>query len=326
MINVVSFYRFVDIGAPDTLREQLHEICIAEQLLGTVLLANEGFNGTLAGSTAGVAAVLAWLGRHLALDAAIDARWTEAATPPFRRMRVKVKPEIVTLGRPDIRPQRNAGQHVSPAAWNKLIEDPDMLIIDTRNHYEIEVGTFPGAVDPATDSFRQFPEFAEKLAARHRDQPVAMFCTGGIRCEKASALMRDLGFSTVYQLQGGVLNYLQEVDGEDNRWSGECFVFDSRVAVDRDLSEGGYEQCHACRRPLSSADVASPDYREGVSCPHCVNQIAKERAGRLEERRRQVKLARARGEMHIGARPQKNGRCGESLRSDAEKATRQDQE
>jgi UPF0176 protein len=180
-----------------------------------------------------------------------------------------------------------------------LIADPDVLVIDTRNHYEIEVGSFPGAIDPGNDSFREFPEFAEELAAHSTDRPLAMFCTGGIRCEKASALMIELGFNEVYHLQGGVLNYLAEVDDNDNEWRGECFVFDQRVAVDRDLAEGGYVQCHACRRPLSSEGLASADYREGVSCPLCVNEADEDRRARLEERRKQVALAVARGDTHI---------------------------
>jgi UPF0176 protein len=301
----VSFYRFVDIDAPERVRDELQRLCAAQNLLGTVLLASEGFNGTLAGATAAVQAVFRWLEDELALADSIDARWTEAEQPPFRRLRVKVKQEIVTLGRPDIRPQQRTGVHVTPQRWNELIADPEVLVVDTRNHYEIEVGTFPGAIDPATDSFRQFPRFAEQLAATARDRPVAMFCTGGIRCEKASALMRDMGFADVYQLQGGVLNYLASVDEQHNRWNGECFVFDSRVAVDSDLSEGGYEQCHACRRPLSSRDLASPHYREGVSCPQCIRELEPERAVRLEERRRQVQLARERGATHIGAEAQK---------------------
>jgi UPF0176 protein len=305
LINVVSFYRFVDIDTPERVRVDLQALCEAQQLLGTVLLAGEGFNGTLAGSAAAVNAAFAWLQTTLALNSPIDARWTEAADPPFRRLRIKVKNEIVTLGRPDIRPQRRTGVHVTPQEWNALIGNPAVVVVDTRNHYEIEVGTFPGAIDPGTDSFRQFPEFAGQLAATARDRPVAMFCTGGIRCEKASALLQELGFAEVYQLQGGVLNYLASVAPADNRWNGECFVFDSRVAVDRDLSEGGYEQCHACRRPLSSQDLESPDYREGVSCPQCISELDSGRAERLEERRRQVQLARARGDTHIGAQAQK---------------------
>ena len=300
-MKVVSFYRFVDLEDPQGLGSSLQSLCDEKGLLGTILLAEEGVNGTLAGDREAVAAVLAWLSDTLALEEPIEARWTEAAAAPFRRMRVRSKKEIVTLGRPDIRPQRSTGRHVSPEEWNEIIENPETLVIDTRNHYEIEVGTFPNAVDPGTDSFRQFARFAEQLAEADKDRPLAMFCTGGIRCEKATALMLELGFREVCQLQGGILNYLEQIAEEDQRWSGECFVFDSRVAVDRDLAEGGYVQCHACRRPLSSEDLQSRDYREGVSCPRCISDLDEDRAGRLEERRRQVRLARTRGEQHIGA-------------------------
>ncbi len=300
-MHVVSFYRFLDLEGPNTLRSALQSRCEENNLLGTILIAEEGVNGTLAGSQEAVDAVLAWLNKTLDLQSPIDARWTEAEEAPFRRMRVRLKKEIVQLGRADIKPQNATGKHVSPIEWNALIDNPDTLIIDTRNHYEIEVGTFPNAVDPDTDSFRQFPEFAEKLADTDKERPVAMFCTGGIRCEKASALMIELGFNEVNQLKGGILNYLEQVDGDNNRWNGECFVFDSRVAVDRDLAEGGYVQCHACRRPLSSDDLKSPDYREGVSCSSCIDELDEERAGRLAERHRQVEFARKRGVPHIGA-------------------------
>ena len=300
-MKVVSFYRFVDLEDPQGLKLSLQSLCDEKSLLGTILLAEEGINGTLAGSREAVEAVFAWLSDTLALEEPIEARWTEAAEAPFRRMRVRSKKEIVTLGRPDIRPQRSTGRHVSPDEWHAIIENPETLVIDTRNHYEIEVGTFPNAVDPGTDSFRQFPKFAEQLAEADKDRPLAMFCTGGIRCEKATALMLELGFREVCQLQGGILNYLEQIAEEDQRWSGECFVFDSRVAVDRDLAEGGYVQCHACRRPLSSEDLQSCDYREGVSCPRCISDLDEDRAERLEERRRQVRLARTRGEQHIGA-------------------------
>ena len=302
MLNVVSFYRFVDIEDPAALQVTLQALCEKHHLLGTVLLAKEGVNGTLAGAGDDIHLVFDWMltELHLPENQLIDARWTEAGSAPFRRMRVRVKKEIVTLGRPDILPQRMTGTHVSPEQWNTLISDPDTLVIDTRNHYEIEVGTFPGALDPGTDSFRNFPKFAEELAKVDKARPLAMFCTGGIRCEKASALMLELGFDEVNQLQGGILNYLDQVSDEENRWDGECFVFDTRVAVDRDLAEGGYVQCHACRRPLDSADIASPEYREGVSCPKCIDELDAERALGLEERRRQVRLARERGDTHIG--------------------------
>jgi len=300
-MKVVSFYRFLDIAEPAALRQRLQVFCEERELLGTILVATEGVNGTIAGSAATAQAVFDWLQEQLHLDAPLEGRWTDAGAAPFRRMRVRLKKEIVTLGRPDIRPQRQTGRHVSPQEWNALLENPDTVVIDTRNHYEIEVGTFPRAVDPGTDSFRQFPAFAKKLAASGTDRPLAMFCTGGIRCEKATALMLELGFGDVYQLQGGILNYLEQTADSENRWNGECFVFDTRVAVDRDRAEGGYVQCHACRRPLSADDLKSPDYREGVSCPRCLDELDGARAERLEERRRQVVLARERGEDHIGA-------------------------
>ena len=306
--DVVSFYRFVELADPEALRVELQALCEQHGLLGTVLLASEGINGTLAGNGDAIRAVFAWIRERLAIDGEFDGRWTVADQPPFRRLRIRHKKEIVTLGRPDLRPQHTTGRHVPPAEWNALLADTDTLVVDTRNRYEVEVGSFPQAVDPGTNSFREFPAFAEQLRRdvaaddAQLDRPVAMFCTGGIRCEKASALMLELGFRNVNQLEGGILNYLENVAAEDSLWQGECFVFDTRVAVDRELSEGGYVQCHACRRPLGEADLASDDYLEGVSCPKCVAELTPERAERLAERRRQVRLARERGEAHIGAR------------------------
>jgi len=299
-MKVASFYRFLDLRNAETFREELQALCEQQKVLGTILIAAEGFNGTIAGTEEAVLAVFGWIEQRLSLGAPVEARWTDSGEAPFRRMRVRIKKEIVTLGRPDILPHERTGEYVAPEQWNALIEDPNVLVIDTRNQYEVEVGTFPRALDPATDSFRQFPDFAKKLAETSKDRPLAMFCTGGIRCEKATALMLELGFEDVYHLQGGILNYLTEMPPDKNRWEGECFVFDTRVAVDRDLAEGGYVQCHACRRPLSSEDLGSPDYREGVSCPHCVGELDEERAARLEERRKQVALAAERGTSHIG--------------------------
>lgn len=300
-MKVVSFYRFTDVDNPEKLRGRLQVLCVRESLLGTILLADEGVNGTLAGSAEAVQKIFDWLQKALSLPNPIEGRWTDAGEAPFRRMRVKVKREIVTLGRPDIRPDKCTGKHVGVDRWNELISDPETLVIDTRNQYEFEVGTFKNAIDPETDSFREFPQYAKRLAESDPKRKVAMFCTGGIRCEKASALMLELGFDDVFQLQGGILRYLEEVDDHENQWKGECFVFDTRVAVDRDRAEGGYVQCHACRRPLSSEDLESHDYREGVSCPKCIGTLESNRAERLEERRKQVNLARKRGEDHIGA-------------------------
>ncbi len=299
-MKVASFYRFLDLSDPAAFRDELQPVCEEHGLLGTVLVAAEGFNGSVSGEEAAILALFTWIEDRVDLAEPIEARWNEVSEPPFRRMRVRLKKEIVTLGRPDILPHRKTGTYVTGEQWNQLIEDPDVLVIDTRNHYEYEVGTFPNAVDPQTDSFRQFPEFARKLAAESPDRPLAMFCTGGIRCEKATALMLELGFEDVYHLQGGILRYLEEMPAEENRWDGECFVFDTRVAVDRDLAEGGYVQCHACRRPLSTEDLASPDYREGVSCPKCIGELDSDRRAALEERAKQVNLARKRGESHIG--------------------------
>ena len=299
-MKVVSLYRFLDLEDPESFRDDLKALCDKEELLGTMLVATEGFNGTLAGNENSVRTVMDWIRARFDIAEELDARWTDADEAPFRKMRVKVKKEIVTLGRPDILPHKGTGKHVDAMGWNDLISNPDVLVIDTRNHYEIEVGTFPGAIDPGNDSFREFPAFAKELADQSTDRPLAMFCTGGIRCEKATALMLELGFDEVYHLQGGILNYLTEVEDKENKWDGECFVFDTRVAVDRDLAEGGYVQCHACRRPLSTEDLASPDYREGVSCPQCVHEADEDRLARLEERRKQVALAAERGDTHIG--------------------------
>ena len=299
-MKVVSLYRFLDLKDPESFRDQLKTLCDEQGLLGTMLVATEGFNGTLTGSEDSIRTVMDWIREQFGIAEELDARWTAADEAPFRRMRVKVKKEIVTLGRPDILPHKRTGEHVDAARWNELIADPDVLVIDTRNHYEVEVGTFPGALDPGNDSFREFPEFAKELAEQSTDQPLAMFCTGGIRCEKATALMLELGFDNVYHLQGGILNYLSEVPEAENKWDGECFVFDTRVAVDRDLAEGGYVQCHACRRPLSTEDLQSPDYREGISCPQCISSADEDRIERLRERQKQVELAAARGDTHIG--------------------------
>ncbi len=300
-MRVAAFYRFLDLGDPESFARELLNECREAGLLGTILVAHEGLNGTVAGAGQDIERVLRFIGSELGLDTALEPRWTDAAEAPFRRMRVKVKKEIVALGRPDIEPHRKTGRHVSAAEWNALLDDPQVVVVDTRNRYEVEIGSFPGALDPGTDSFREFPAFAAALAGEDRERPLAMFCTGGIRCEKATALMLELGFENVYHLDGGILSYLEEMRDADNRWQGECFVFDTRVAVDRDLAEGGYVQCHACRRPLSSADLASPDYREGVSCPRCVDRLDAAREARLEERARQVRIARERGETHVGA-------------------------
>lgn len=282
-MKVVSFYRFFDLENPKIHCEPLQSLCDENNLLGTVLLAEEGFNCTLAGNRPSVMIVLAWLKNTFALKDPIEVRWTEAAQAPFRHMRVRLKKEIVTLGRADIKPHKSSSRYLSASDWNELIDNSDTLLIDTRNHYEVEIGSFPNSLNPDTDSFRQFPLFAEQLTKISKNQPIGMFCTGGIRCEKAAALMLELGFQEVYQLEGGILKYLEQVTEENNRWNGECFVFDSRVAIDCDLAEGDYIQCHACRRPLSNEDLCSPDYREGISCPQCISELDEDGTKRFEE-------------------------------------------
>lgn len=271
-MNVVSFYRFVDIENAEQLRDDLQVLCEQEQLLGTILVAGEGINGSLAGEADAIRRVFRWLEQRLSLELPLEGRWTAADTAPFRRMRVRVKPEIVTLGRPDILPQRGTGRHVPPDEWNRLIDDPRTLLIDTRNHYEIEVGSFPGALDPGTDSFRQFPAFARALAEQDMDRPVAMYCTGGIRCEKYSSYLLERGFTHVYHLSGGILNYLALVPEAESLWDGACYVFDERVAVNHDLTPASHiTMCGPCGQPLAPDDRASMN---GEHCPYCITAKA----------------------------------------------------
>ena len=302
-MNVVSFYRFVDVADPAVLKKALLRECEKGDLLGTILVAPEGVNGTLAGDASEIRSVFAWLEDRLGLDKPLDGHWTEAGEAPFRRMRVRVKKEIVALGRPDIRPDRGTGQYVSVQEWNRLIADPETLVIDTRNHYEYEVGTFLNAVDPGTDSFREFPDYASQLADEDRDRPLAMFCTGGIRCEKATALMLELGFRQVFHLEGGILKYLEEVPPQDSTWEGECFVFDNRVAVDHKLQKGQYDQCYGCRHPITEQDKLSEKYQKGICCPLCYDRLTDDQRARFSERQKQIELAALRGEGHIGAAP-----------------------
>jgi len=252
------------------LLEPLQGLCLAKNLLGTILIASEGVNGTLAGSQKNLEVVLEWLQQELSLIDSIDGRWSMSEKAPFRRMRVKIKREIVNLGRPDLYPDHLSGQYIDPKDWNKLLGDPDILILDTRNTYEVEIGTFKNAISPNTDSFREFPKYANELVKADRNKKVAMFCTGGIRCEKASILMKELGFKNVYQLRGGILNYLENISPDDSMWLGDCFVFDDRVTINQQLQEGNNYQCNACRRPLAKNDLSSSDYIKGISCPNCI--------------------------------------------------------
>ncbi len=296
---VAALYRFVSLPDYRELREPLLERCLAAGLRGTLLLAEEGINGTVAGPRKGIDAVLASLRRDPRL-AELEHKESLADEQPFLRMKVKLKREIVTMGVPSIDPTRVVGTYVAPREWDTLISDPEVTLVDTRNDYECAIGSFRGAIDPGIGHFRDFPRWVEENLDPQRDRKVAMFCTGGIRCEKATAYLREKGFEEVYHLRGGILKYLEEVPRERSSWEGECFVFDERVAVNHRLERGSYEQCFACRHPVSEEDMASLAYVPGVSCPHCIARHSAQRRERFAERQKQIDLARRRGAAHIG--------------------------
>lgn len=309
-IVVAALYRFVTLEDYARLREPLLDFCRANNILGTLLLANEGINGTVAGTREGIDALIA----HLRSDPRLEAlEWKESFhdEPPFLRMKVKLKREIVTMGIEGIDPNRVVGTYVEPKDWNRIVDDPDVILIDTRNDYEVEIGTFQGAVDPKTVNFREFPQWVRENLDPDQHPKVAMFCTGGIRCEKASSFMIQEGFDEVYHLKGGVLKYLEEIPTDNTRWEGECFVFDSRVAVDHSLEKGQFDQCFACRHPITDDDKLSPKYEKGVSCPRCHDQQTPEQHARFLERQKQVELAKARGERHVGAPAPERQSCSQ---------------
>jgi len=298
-IVVAALYQFAPLDDCATLRDTLEAVCTAHGLKGTLLLAPEGINGTIAGTRAGVDGVLAWLRSDPRL-AKMEHKESLHDAQPFYRMKVRIKKEIVTLGVPGIDPNIRVGHYVAPKDWNALIQDPDVVVVDTRNHYEFEVGTFQGAIDPETTTFREFPDYVDQHLDPARHKKVAMFCTGGIRCEKATSLMLARGFEEVFHLQGGILKYLEEVPASESLWEGECFVFDERVTVGHGLLPGDYELCRGCRMPVSAEDRQSPDFRPGVCCLRCAHELTDDKAARCAERHRQVKLAEARNELHVG--------------------------
>lgn len=301
MYTVAALYHFTRFEAPEALRAPLLALCKAQGVMGTLLLAGEGINGTIAGSRAGIDAVL---GHIRALPGCADLDWKEstATTPPFHRMKVRLKKEIVTMGQPDVDPAARTGHYVAPADWNALISAPDVAVIDTRNDYEVAIGSFEGAVDPQTQSFGEFPAWWAANKDRFAGKRIAMFCTGGIRCEKSTNYLLGQGVSDVYHLQGGILKYLEEVPQAESTWQGDCFVFDARVSVGHGLVEGPHVLCHACRRPLAPGDLERPAYEPGVACHHCVDETSAEDKDRFRERQKQIALARARGTHHIGGR------------------------
>jgi UPF0176 protein len=306
-ILIAALYKFVSLPDYAALRAPLLACCRRNAVCGTLLLAPEGINGTIAGPAHGVDAVLEHLrGDPRLRDLEHKVSW--ARETPFYRLKVKLKREIVTMGVPDLPTRTMAGTYVEPGQWNALIDSPDVVVVDVRNDYEVAIGSFAGAINPRTASFSEFPQWVREQSAKGgalEGKPrVAMFCTGGIRCEKSTAYLRSQGFDQVYHLHGGVLKYLETVPAPDSRWHGECFVFDERVSVTHGLAPGSYGLCRACRRPLGADDVASPLYEEGVSCPHCHGTHTAQREHRFRDRQRQVELARARNQRHIGGQPE----------------------
>ena len=297
-IVIAALYRFVRLDNYESLRRPLLDFMLDKQVRGTLLLAAEGINGTIAGNAAAIESILDYLRQDDRLRE-LDYKLSFDDEMPFYRSRVKLKREIVTMGVEDLDPAQG-GTYVDARDWNALIDDPDVTLIDTRNAYESAIGTFSGAIQPQTASFREFPEYATQNLDPDKHRKVAMFCTGGIRCEKSTAYLRQQGFDEVYHLRGGILKYLEEVPQEESRWHGECFVFDNRVSVNHALEKGSYDQCHACRLPITEEDKRSDLYQPGVSCPACHGSHSKEEKSRFREREKQVRLARERGERHFG--------------------------
>jgi UPF0176 protein len=299
-----AMYHLVSLPHFKTLREPLLQFCLNLEIKGTFLLADEGINGTVAGTEKSILELL----NYLKTDPLFEGHFKNLSHKeswsdkhPFYRMKVKLKKEIVTLGVSGVSPTKMVGQYVKPQDWNKLISDPEVVLIDTRNDYEYAIGSFKNAINPKTNTFREFPEYVKTHFDPKKHKKVAMFCTGGIRCEKASSFMMSEGFNEVYHLEGGILKYLEEVKPEESLWQGECFVFDQRVAIKHDLEVGNFDQCYACRYPLSQGDMQNKKYTPGISCPHCFNQHTPEKLKALTERQKQVMLAKERGAKHIGS-------------------------
>lgn len=299
MYTVAALYHFTRFDAPDALRPDLVALCEEHELRGTLLVAPEGINGTVAGGRDGINALLAHL-RGLPGCAGLEHKESTASTMPFNRMKVRLKREIVTMGQPEVNPLARTGHYVDPADWNALIAQDDVALIDTRNDYEVAIGTFEGAVDPKTKSFGEFPEWWEANKDRFAGKKVAMFCTGGIRCEKSTNFLLSKGVEDVFHLKGGILKYLEDVPEQNSRWNGECFVFDGRVSVGHGLREGDHKLCFACRRPLEPEDLKREAYEAGVSCHHCLHETSQADRERFRERQKQIALAQKRGQQHLG--------------------------
>jgi len=317
---IAALYRFVRLDNFESLREPLLQFMLDNQVRGTLLLAAEGINGTVAGNEASITRLLDYLRQDERLRE-LDYKLSYDDDVPFYRSRVKLKREIVTMGVEDIDPALG-GTYVDPRDWNALISDPQVTLIDTRNDYESAIGSFDGAILPETTTFREFPDYVKQNLDSSEHRKVAMFCTGGIRCEKSTAYLRKQGFDEVYHLRGGILKYLEEVPEEDSMWQGECFVFDNRVSVNHALEKGSYDQCHACRRPITEEDKRNDRYQPGISCPACHDSHSDEDRARYHEREKQVRLARQRGELHIGADAASQARQRKTLKLARKQAQR----
>ena len=298
-VVVCAMYKFVSLDNYQEIRQPLFDTMEKLHVRGTLLLASEGINGTVAGSREGIDGLLQWLQQDKRL-ADIVYKESYVDDMPFYRTKVKLKKEIVTMGVEGIDPRHVVGTYVKPKDWNALIQDPDVVVIDTRNDYEYDIGTFEGAINPKTDTFREFPQYVKDNFDPNKHKKVAMFCTGGIRCEKSTAYMKEQGFEEVYHLEGGILKYLEEVPKEETTWQGECFVFDNRVSVDHDLEKGQYDSCHGCRYPITEEDKLKPEFEEGVSCHHCRDKLTEEQIHRFRHRQQQMELAKQKGECHLG--------------------------
>lgn len=299
-IVVCAMYKFVTLDNYQDIKPNLLKVMEDNAVRGTLLLANEGINGTVAGTRQAIDTLLQWLKTDERLSD-IDYKESFTDAMPFNRTKVKLKKEIVTMGVEGIDPKQVVGTYVEPKDWNALISDPDVVLVDTRNDYEYQVGTFENAVNPDTETFREFPQYVKDNMDPVKNKKVAMFCTGGIRCEKSTAYMKEQGYEEVYHLKGGILKYLEDVPKEETMWKGECFVFDERITVNHDLEKGQYDQCHACRLPITEEEKLSEKYQKGVSCPHCYDKLSDQQKARFAERERQVQLAKERGEAHIGS-------------------------
>ena len=296
---VCAMYKFVTLDNFELIKPNLLKVMEENTVRGTLLLAQEGINGTVAGSREAIDNLLNWLQQDPRL-ANIVTKESYTQETPFHRTKVKLKKEIVTMGVEGIDPKHVVGTYIKPKDWNALISDPEVLLVDTRNDYEVKVGTFKNAINPVTDTFREFPQYVQDNLDPAKHKKVAMYCTGGIRCEKSTAYMKEQGFEEVYHLEGGILKYLEEVPEEETLWEGECFVFDERVTVNHQLESGIYDQCNACRMPITKEEQLSEKFQKGVSCPHCFEKTTPEQRQRFAERERQVELAKVRGESHIG--------------------------